>query len=192
MMQELSQKATCGMDHASKLDIYSAPAADRQTGIIGTIGPKTQAPEKLTMLREAGLNVVRMNFSHGSYEYHAETIANARKSVADSPLGGRLVAIALDTKGPEIRTGGLREELGSTVMLEKGSTLVVTTDPANKDTCDASMVYMDYPNLPKVMTVGQSIMVDDGLIELKVTAIDEAAGTLTTAVANAGDRKSVV
>ena len=91
--------------------------------------------------------------------------------MAESPLDGRLVAIALDTKGPEIRTGSLKEELGSTVMLEKGAKLTVTTDAAMKDSCDASTIYMDYGNLPKVMAVGQSIMVDDGLIELRVESI---------------------
>ena len=185
-LQGLSQDASCMLDHCSKFDIYSNPAAQRQTGIICTIGPKTQAPDKLTMLRMAGLNIVRMNFSHGSYEYHAETIANARAAVAESPLDGRLVGIALDTKGPEIRTGALKPDLGSTVMLEKGAKLTVTTDAAFKDSCDASTLYMDYVNLPKVMTAGQSIMVDDGLIELKVEAVDEAAGTLACEVVNAG------
>merc|ERR1719201_1171122 len=140
----------------------------------------------LTKLREAGLNIVRMNFSHGSYEYHGEVIANARASVAADPLDGRLVAIALDTKGPEIRSGMLKEELGSTVMLEKGAKLTVTTDAAMKDSCDASTIYMDYGNLPKVMAVGQSIMVDDGLIELKVVDKDVDAGTMTCEVVNAG------
>ena len=93
----------------------------RGTNIIGTIGPKTKSVEKLTMLRAAGLNIVRMNFSHGSYEYHGEVIDNARQSVAENPMGGRLLAIALDTKGPEIRTGMLADESVSVVTLEKGA-----------------------------------------------------------------------
>ena len=97
-----------------------------------------------------------------------QVIAATRESVSADPLDGRLVAIALDTKGPEIRTGALKEQLGSTVRLEKGATLTVQTADAFKEACDASTVYMDYKNLPKVMAVGQSIMVDDGLIELKV------------------------
>jgi pyruvate kinase len=186
-MQAVSQDAKCALDHSSMLDIYSDPAAVRGTGIICTIGPKTKAPEKLTMLREAGLNIVRMNFSHGSYEYHGEVIAAARQSCQDARLsGGRLVAIALDTKGPEIRSGSLKEELGSTVDLVAGSTVLITTDDAEKDNCSAEMIYMDYKNLPKVMAVGQSIMVDDGLIELRVTSKDEAAGTMQAEVVNAG------
>ena len=186
-MQALSQDAKCVLDHNSNLDIYSDPAAVRGTGIICTIGPKTKAPEKISMLRECGLNIVRMNFSHGSYEYHGEVIAAARESAKTNPLnGGRLVAIALDTKGPEIRSGSLKEELGSTVELVAGSTVLITTDDAEKENCSAELIYMDYKNLPKVMEVGQSIMVDDGLIELKVTSKDEAAGTMQAEVVNAG------
>ena len=185
LMQAVSQDARCMLDHSSKLDIYSPPAANRATGIICTIGPGTKAPEKLTMLRECGLNIVRMNFSHGSYEYHGEVVANARKSCEETPLDGRLVGIALDTKGPEIRTGALKDD-AKTVDLVKGATLTVTTDAAKKDECGTDLIYMDYVNLPKVMNVGQSIMVDDGLIELKVLSIDAAAGTLSCEVVNAG------
>ena len=71
-MQALSQDAVCMLDHCAKLDIYSPPAATRSTAIICTIGPKTKSPEMLTMLRMSGMNIVRMNFSHGSYEYHGE------------------------------------------------------------------------------------------------------------------------
>ena len=73
------------------------------------------------------------------------------KTFAETPLDGRLVGVALDTKGPEIRTGALKEGLGSTVQLEKGAKLTVTTDAAFKTECDASTLYMDYVNLPTVM-----------------------------------------
>ena len=168
-----AQRAVCKLDHNRKLDIYSQPSRLRATGIICTIGPKTKAVEQLTMLRRAGMNIVRMNFSHGSYEYHGEVIDNARASVAAEPLDGRLLAIALDTKGPEIRTGMTAG--GDGVMLEKGARLLVTTDASQKDACSASQLYMDYANLPKVMSVGGVIFVDDGLIALKVAAIDAAA-----------------
>ena len=92
-------------------------------------------------------------------------IANARKSVADTPLDGRLVAIALDTKGPEIRTGML---VGDDPTLEKGATLTVHTDSEWKEKCDAEHLYMDYANLPKVIKVGGIMFIDDGLISIKV------------------------
>ena len=183
-MQALSQDAKCMLEHSTQLDIYSAPAAVRATSIICTIGPKTKAPEVLTELRKCRLSIVRMNFSPGSYEYHGEVIDAARKSVVDSPLDGRLVAIALDTKGPEIRTGTTVG--GGNVELVAGSKLTVTTDPAKKEECSASLIYMDYANLPKVMSVGGIIFVDDGLLELKVESIDVGAGTMECEVMNTG------
>merc|ERR1719310_357760 len=130
------------------------------------------------------MNVVRMNFSHGSYEYHGSVIAAARQSVQDDPLDGRLLAIALDTKGPEIRTG---MTVGDEVIeLCKGSTLTVTTDDAAKESVTKDLLYMDYKNLPKVMSVGGTIFVDDGLIELQVTSIDVDAGTMVCEVMNTG------
>lgn len=89
----------------------------------------------------------RHSFSHGSYEYHGEVIANARQSQVDFPMGGKPVAIALDTKGPEIRTGML---VGEDVELIKGSSLTVHTSDEWKEKCDAEHVHMDYKNICKV------------------------------------------
>ncbi|KAI9593009.1 pyruvate kinase, partial [Syncephalis fuscata] len=74
-------------------------------------GPKTNTIEMLQALARAGMNIVRMNFSHGSYEYHGSVIANARKAQEISDLSDRALGIALDTKGPEIRTGLMRGEV---------------------------------------------------------------------------------
>ena len=93
----------------SNLNVESVPAKNlRRSSIICTIGPKTNNAEVMVKLRKAGMNVVRMNFSHGSYEYHQTVIDNARKS--EELYKGRPLAIALDTKGPEIRTGVTVEE----------------------------------------------------------------------------------
>ena len=181
--QRQSQDQQTILEHMCGLDIYSDPYSHRQCSIICTIGPKTKDPAVLTQLRQAGMNVARMNFSHGSYEYHGEVIANVRKSQELDPLDGRPIAIALDTKGPEIRTGML---VGEDPVLEKGAKLTVQTDDAWKEKCDASNLWMDYKNLPKVMKVGGFIFVDDGLISLKVDAIDVAAGTLSCTVENSG------
>lgn len=91
------------------------PQELRRTSIIGTIGPKTNSCEAITALRKAGLNIIRMNFSHGSYEFHQSVIDNALKSEQQFP--GRPLAIALDTKGPEIRTGHTRTTRTSTSSL---------------------------------------------------------------------------
>lgn len=103
---------------------YKPKKQFRRTSIICTIGPKTNSVEKINMLRRAGLNVVRMNFSHGSYEYHQSVIDNARK--AEKEQAGRPVAIALDTKGPEIRTGNTPGD--EDIPISAGSELNITTD----------------------------------------------------------------
>ena len=106
----------------------------RRSSIICTIGPKTNSVEAINKLRDAGLNVVRMNFSHGSYEYHQSVIDNTRKAVESHP--GRHVAIALDTKGPEIRTGNTEGD--KDLPLEAGTVMNLTTDEKYATSCDTT------------------------------------------------------
>ncbi|KAF8641244.1 hypothetical protein AX17_000878 [Amanita inopinata Kibby_2008] len=141
----------------------------RKTSIIATIGPKVNTPERLAELRRAGVNIVRMNFSHGSYEYHQSVIDNTRKMVADEP-DGRPVAIALDTKGPEIRTGLTRE--GKDFPISAGHEFIISTDPKYSENCDDHVMWVDYQNLPKVTAPGKLIYVDDGILSLLVLSID--------------------
>ena len=94
-------------------------------------------------------------------------------SLADSALDGRIVGIALDTKGPEIRTGNLKTGDQGDALLEMGSTITITVDDAFKSECCSELVYVDYKNLPKVMKVDGYIFVDDGLLSLKVTEIPD-------------------
>lgn len=141
----------------------------RKTGIIATIGPKTNNPEMLQKLREAGMNIVRMNFSHGSYEYHQSVIDNTRKALESNP-SGRLLAIALDTKGPEIRTGLMRND--TDVPIKAGHEFIVSTEDKYKECCDDKFMYVDYANLPKVTEPGKMIYVDDGILSLLVLSIE--------------------
>lgn len=103
---------------------YVPPQNHRRTSIICTIGPKTNSVEKINMLRTAGLNIVRMNFSHGSYEYHQSVIDHARE--AERTQQGRPLAIALDTKGPEIRTGNTVDD--KDYPIKEGAEINITTD----------------------------------------------------------------
>ena len=108
----------------------------RRTAIICTIGPKTNSVEKIQSLRDAGMNVVRMNFSHGSYEYHQSVIDNTRAAEKAHP--GRHLAIALDTKGPEIRSGNTTGD--EDIPISAGSTLTITTDDAYATSCSADIM----------------------------------------------------
>jgi len=112
--QALAASQPSQLDHLSALDIDSPPR-NRLSGIVCTIGPASRDVEMLEKMMETGMNIARMNFSHGSHEYHAGTIANVRKATVNysETLGMNFpCAIALDTKGPEIRTG-LLEGVGS-------------------------------------------------------------------------------
>ena len=112
------------------------------------------------------MNIARMNFSHGSHEYHAETIRNVREAAART---NKIIAIALDTKGPEIRTGTMRAGVNAEVELISGRDIIITTDDQYKEVCDEERVWVDYKNIVKVVQVGKNIYVDDGLISLTVT-----------------------
>ena len=127
------QSGRTRVEWLSQLNTEYKPKKEfRRTSIICTIGPKTNSPDKINMLRRAGCNVVRMNFSHGSYEYHQSVIDNTRK--AEEEMAGRPVAIALDTKGPEIRTGNTIGD--ADIPISAGSELNITTDDKYATTSD--------------------------------------------------------
>ncbi|CAD7675148.1 unnamed protein product [Nyctereutes procyonoides] len=138
------------LEHMCRLDIDSPPITARNTGIICTIGPASRSVETLKEMIKSGMNVARLNFSHGTHEYHAETIKNVRaatESFASDPILYRPVAVALDTKGPEIRTG----------LIKKGATLKITLDNACMEKCDENILWLDYRNICKVVEVGSKI-----------------------------------
>ena len=164
------------------------PKAARKTSIICTIGPKTKPVEKLVELIDAGMNIVRMNFSHGDYEYHKSVLDNARAAAAARP--DKVIAIALDTKGPEIRTGLMLND--TEVPIKKGHQMNITTNDKYATACDGENMYVDYKNLPKVIEVGKNIYVDDGVLSFKVLSKgdDSSALKLKTTVRSVPRRVS--
>lgn len=122
-----------------------------------------------------------MNFSHGSYEYHQSVVDNARASEAN--FSGRPIAIALDTKGPEIRTGTTIDNIDYPV--DKGHEMTFTTDDAYALKCDATTMYLDYKNITSVIEVGRIIYVDDGVLSFEVLEIPDAK-TLKVRALNTG------
>lgn len=153
----------------------------RRSSIIGTIGPKTNSVEALTKLRKAGLNIARMNFSHGSYEYHQSVIDNCIKS--EEVYKGRPLAIALDTKGPEIRTGTTIDD--KDYPIPPGHDMIFTTDDAYKLKSNDEIMYIDYKNITKVISPGKIIYVDDGVLSFEVLEVADDQ-TLKVRSINAG------
>ncbi|CAG0918598.1 unnamed protein product [Notodromas monacha] len=156
------------------LDINSEPHERRLSGVICTIGPASREVDTLEKLIKAGMNVARLNFSHGSHEYHAGTIKNIRAAnVNHNKMLGRPfpIAIALDTKGPEIRTGVYTEGATAEKKLETGGKLRLTTDEKYENACTGELIYLDYKNITKVVQPGSRIFIDDGLISVKVASV---------------------
>ncbi|CAO3613732.1 unnamed protein product [Cunninghamella echinulata] len=166
-MSRLVPEITSNVQWISQMNVDIEPTAGRKTSIVGTIGPNTNSVEMITQLRNAGLNVVRMNFSHGSYEYHQSVIDNTRKSFELYP--GRPVAIALDNKGPEIRTGNMKD--GVEVPITAGHEMIFSTEDQYIDSCNGEVMYLDYKNLPKVIKEGKKIYVDDGVLSFDVLEV---------------------
>ncbi|EHK40073.1 hypothetical protein MKX08_008690 [Trichoderma sp. CBMAI-0020] len=177
--RSFSTMATTAQDHLdiggrinwlASLKTEFTPARNfRRTSIICTIGPKTNSVEAINKLRDAGLNVARMNFSHGSYEYHQSVIDNVR--AAEAAHAGRPVAIALDTKGPEIRTGNTAGDVD--IPISVGTVMNFTTDEKYSTSCDTSNMYVDYKNITKVIQPGRIIYVDDGVLAFDVLSIKD-------------------
>lgn len=163
------------------LDVENLPNRNyRRSSIIGTIGPKTNSVEMITALRKAGLNIVRMNFSHGDYNYHQSVINNARES--EKNFSGRPIAIALDTKGPEIRTGTTIDELDYPITI--GHEMIFTTDEKYAKACDSNIMFIDYKNITKVIEVGRVIFIDDGVLSFQVLEIIDDLNIRVRAINN--------
>ncbi|KMK94057.1 pyruvate kinase [Rossellomorea marisflavi] len=153
----------------------------RKTKIVCTIGPASESVEKLSQLIDAGMNVTRLNFSHGDFEEHGQRIINIREAATKA---GKNIGILLDTKGPEIRTHTM--ENGG-IELEKGKNIIVSMQEV-VGTVDKFSV--SYEGLIDDVHEGSKILLDDGLIGLEVTKIDKANGEIHTVINNSGALKN--
>jgi pyruvate kinase len=148
----------------------------RKTKIICTIGPASEEKDKLAQLIKNGMNVARLNFSHGEQFEHKKRIDNIRQVAAETDTA---LAIMLDTKGPEIRTGKLQNKK---VKLQAGQTFVLTTRSVPGD---ENEVGVSYPQLPTEVKPGTSILLSDGLINLLVQST--TATDIVCQVINGGE-----
>ncbi len=150
----------------------------KKTKIVCTLGPATSSEETMKELMLSGMDVARLNFSHGTHEGHGEMISKVKRVREEVGLP---IAILLDTKGPEIRTGLAKD--GKEYTLERGQEVTVTTEEVE---CDASIISVTYKHLPEDVAVGGSILIADGLVELKVKKIVNEKEVLCEVI-NGGD-----
>lgn len=159
---------------------------DKKTKIVCTIGPASESKETLMELARSGMDVARMNFSHGSHEEHLARIKMVREVEREV---GKRIGVLLDTKGPEIRTHDMKDH--QPVLLEKGTTVRISM---NQVEGTKDLISITYPELINDVKQDSHILIDDGLVDLRVTAIDFDKQEIVTEVENSGiikDKKGV-
>ena len=138
------------------------PLPNHKTKIVATIGPASESPEMLERLIRAGLNVARLNFSHGDFTGHAERIARIR---AAERATGQRVAIMADLPGPKMRVGKIEPE---PIQLRPGERFTLTSEDI---VGNAQRVSMSFERLPKVVKPGDRLFLNDGLVQLVVERV---------------------
>ncbi|WP_227765281.1 pyruvate kinase [Zhaonella formicivorans] len=151
----------------------------RHTKIVCTIGPASESIETLKKMMQAGMNVARLNFSHGNHQEHEARIKAIRQAAVELNYN---IGIMLDTKGPEIRIGDLAEPK---LNLQEGRELTLTIRPVlgNED-----IISINYPGLPKDVQTGDRILIDDGLIALEV--LQSTEDSIRCRILNSGEISS--
>ena len=141
----------------------------RRTKIVCAIGPASQSKEVIGSLIDAGMNVARLNMSHGTHDFHATSVQNLREAIAERREQGWSdcsCANLMDTKGPEIRTGLLKG--GVPLKLIEGQKIEILYDDTNTLRGDCNRIYCNYEHIASSATVGSIVLVADGSIVLKV------------------------
>ncbi|MEI3606035.1 pyruvate kinase [Pseudogracilibacillus sp. SE30717A] len=153
----------------------------RKTKIVCTIGPASESIETLKQLIENGMDVARLNFSHGDYDEHKQRIFNIRQAAKEMD---KTVSILLDTQGPEIRTKTFKD---GEAYLERGNTVYISMRDVEGT---AERFSVTYKGLINDVRIGTIISMDDGLIELEVVEIDHENEEIKTKVVNSGKIKN--
>ena len=152
----------------------------RKTRIVSTLGPASSDMDTIRALIAAGVDVTRMNFSHGTHEEHRRRIENVRRAANEL---GRDVAILQDLQGPKIRVGVVRD---GSVLLHEGHQLTLTNEKIEES--DEQRVYVSYPTLHEDVEQGGLILLDDGSLELRV--LSTSPGEVLTEVVVGGPLRS--
>lgn len=134
----------------------------RKTKIICTIGPSSESLEKIAELVDAGMDIMRLNFSHGSLDEHQKRVDILREIIGKT---GKQIAILQDLSGPKIRIGTFKDKM---IALHEGKSFTLTTDKCDGD---EDRVYVSYPDLSKEVKIGDPIMLQDGTKKLQIVEI---------------------
>jgi len=156
---------------------------DRKTKIICTIGPSSNTQEMIEQMHEKGMNIARLNFSHGTHEDHLKIINHIHEinKKLDIPIG-----IMLDTKGPEIRIGKFKEPL----ILKDNEKVILTTNEI--EWCNEKIIQISYKNIAKIVENGSLIYIADGTVELKVETVNDTEIECIVSIGGeVGTRKNV-
>lgn len=156
----------------------------KKTKIICTMGPNTNDETMMRKLVQNGMDIARFNFSHGDHEEQKGRMDMLKKIREEE---NKPIAILLDTKGPEIRTGVLKD--GKKVQLEAGETFTLTTDEIVGDN---KIVSITYKGLVEDVKAGSTILIDDGLIELKVKDKREITSIVKLSMAASSEKRRVL
>ncbi|MFM9422315.1 MAG: hypothetical protein RIR06_776, partial [Bacteroidota bacterium] len=143
-------------------DLYSIKMT-RKTKIVATIGPTSSSKEVLKAMIAEGLNVVRLNFSHGTHADHEAVVKAVREIDAELGINTSLLA---DLQGPKLRVGEMEN---NGVMLETGSTVIITTE---KQMGTAQHIYTNYISFPADVKAGERVLMDDGKLVVRILETD--------------------
>lgn len=135
----------------------------KKTKIVCTIGPATESEEMLEKLLDAGMNVMRLNFSHGDFDEHGKRILNLKKAIKKT---GKIAGVLQDLAGPKIRIGNFKDEK---IVLKEGNTFTLTIDDIEGD---EEKVHINYPHLPEEVKEGHIIYLHDGKKKLQVIEVN--------------------
>ena len=185
LMQGLGKSTIISLDNILKKRT-SDDYLRRKTKIICTMGPACWDVDTLVEMIDAGMNVARLNFSHGDHETHARTAASVHEALKRRP--GRQVALLLDTKGPEIRTGLLKDH--EPITLTAGQKLRIVTDM--KFVGDSTTIACSYPKLGESVKVGSNILIADGSVTCEVIEVgSDYVMTIVKNGAKIGEKKNM-
>lgn len=151
----------------------------KKTKIVCTIGPACSSISILKQMIENGMNVARLNFSHGSHETHRETYESIRSAAKES---GKEIAIMQDLQGPKIRIGDLNDH---TIELHDNDVITLSSDHVFN--CDEKIIPLPHPDVIRDIQIGETLLIDDGLLEIKVT--DKIDSSLVCSVIRGGELK---